>query len=103
MASKASTKPVKIHRSTRQRRFGVRLCAAVFSIALSFSAISPSYAQGSDAQRRAAIAEAMSKAGGYGKVLSVKPHQSSKNTPGFRIRILTDGRVRTFDIPAQRS
>lgn len=60
----------------------------------------PSFAQGTDAQRRAAIASAMEQAGGYGKVISVKPHTQADGSPGFRVRILTDGRVRTFDVPA---
>ena len=77
------------------------LCAAVLSFTFGLSPINNAYAQGSDEQRRAAIASAISKAGGYGKVLSVKPHPSAEDKPGFRIRILIDGRVRTFDIPTQ--
>ncbi len=69
---------------------------------LLFTLVAPNVAlaQGTDAQRRAAIEEAVDQAGGFGKVLSVKPYQQADGQPGFRIRILIDGKVRTFDIPA---
>ena len=60
-------------------------------------------AQGTDEQRRAAIANAVEQAGGFGKVLSVKPYETDGGKPGFRIRVLTDGKVRTFDVPADQS
>jgi len=70
---------------------------------LMLGAPSHAMAQGTDAQRRAAIASAMDQAGGSGKVLSVKPYKNKDGKPGFRIRVLTDGRVRTFDIAAESS
>jgi len=60
-------------------------------------------AQGTDEQRRAAIAQAVDQAGGFGKVLSVKPYKTDGGKPGFRIRVLTDGKVRTFDVAAKQS
>jgi len=77
--------------------------AKVLAIVLLVSSLSFTHAlaQGSDAQRRAAIANAMEQAGGNGKVISVKPYKNNQGEPGFRIRVLTDGRVRTFDIAAE--
>jgi len=39
-------------------------------------------------------------AGGQGKVISVKPQKTPSGKPGFRVRILIDGTVRTFDVAA---
>lgn len=79
----------------------VRTLIAGFAIAV-LVLLTPTlaFAQGTDAQRRAAIANAVEQAGGNGKVLSVKPYKNQEGKPGFRIRILTDGRVRTFDVAA---
>lgn len=103
MASKHTDNDRVINSPLAARQLGVWICAASLSLALWLSPVDAAYAQGTDEQRRAAIAEAMTQAGGFGKVLSVKPHEGDNNKPGFRIRILTDGRVRTFDIPAQGS
>jgi hypothetical protein len=89
-------------RSTATGRAGLgsMAVALVLAFALGIGASEPSFAQGTDAQRRAAIASAMDQAGGYGKVISVKPQTQADGSPGFRVRILTDGHVRTFDVPA---
>ena len=81
----------------------VRIIVLGIALCLVFLPAATVSAQGSDEQRRAAIASAMGQAGGQGKVISVKPKKTSNGEPGFRIRILTDGRVRTFDIPANGS
>lgn len=78
------------------------LSALALLLVLLLAAPSPSFAQGTDAQRRAAIADAMDQAGGSGKVLSVKPYKNKNGQPGFRIRILSDGTVRTFDVAAEK-
>ena len=75
--------------------------AVAFALVIALLPVATVSAQGSDEQRRAAIAEAMGKAGGQGKVISVKPQETSNGEPGFRVRILTDGRVRTFDVAAE--
>lgn len=72
----------------------------VMALAIALTPTANAHAQGSDEQRRGAIASAMGQAGGQGKVISVKPQQTSSGQPGFRVRILTEGRVRTFDVPA---
>ena len=74
--------------------------AIALALVIAVVPMSVATAQGSDDQRRDAIAAAMEKAGGNGKVLSVKPKETSGGKPGFQIKILSDGRVRTFDIPA---
>ena len=77
--------------------------AVTLTLCIAFTPLQTVTAQGSDEQRRAAIASAMSQAGGQGKVLSVKPQEISSGKPGFRVRILTNGRVRLFDVPAEGS
>ena len=79
------------------------LSVLVMVLALTFFASNHALAQGTDEQRRAAIANAVDQAGGFGKVLSVKPYETRDGKPGFRIRVLTDGKVRTFDVPAKQS
>jgi len=58
-------------------------------------------AYAADDARRAAIATAIDQAGGRGKVISVKPYKDKDGTAGYSVRILTDGRVKTFQIPAE--
>ncbi len=89
------------HPDTSRSQLTAWVRVASIALVLVFSAVNVSHAQGSDAQRREAIAHAMDQAGGSGKVISVKPYKQSNGEPGFRVRILTDGRVRTFDVPAK--
>jgi len=69
------------------------MCAVTAPLAL---------ANDDDAARRAAIAEAMSKAGGSGKVLGVNSTVDGSGQTHYEIRILSNGRVRTFNIAAKQ-
>lgn len=90
------------HTKNDHTKISKALSALALLLVLLFAAPSPSFAQGTDAQRRAAIADAIDQAGGSGKVLSVKPYKNKNGQPGFRIRILSDGTVRTFDVASAK-
>jgi len=79
------------------------LCACALVVGLVMANHSNALANSDDAARRAAIATAMDEAGGRGKVLSVKASTNQAGQTIYNVRILTDGRVRTFRIPAGAS
>jgi len=87
-------------RSVKTQAIGAWVRVLVTAAVMSFAPMSIALADESDSARRAAIAEAVDQAGGRGKVLSVKPGTNSNGRTVYKIRILTDGRVRTFSIPS---
>ncbi len=88
------------HRQHNTRRTSVQFCA-VLLMCLALTGMQPTYADA--ANRQDAIAEALSKAGSDSKVIGVRETTNENGTVVFAVKVLSNGRIRVFQIPKSDS